>query len=342
MKKKVFIGIDFSKKKFDAMLVYSDRMDTPVHNSFENTKSGCEDLLAWLKSETGRPDEEWLFCGEHTGLYGVTLCEFLIRKKLFIRMENPLQIKLSSGVKRGKNDKADSLSIALYACRYQDRAKAYQLPCKALHALSLLLSFRHRLLANKHALLVAAKEVRSVYQRDATARYIYERSRREIEHLNKEIKAAEAKMEELIRENEEICRNYERVSSIKGIALINTVAILVATQNFTTFDTSRQFACYAGLAPFGKQTGSSLNTAPHVSHIANKKIKVLLTQAARCAVRCDPVMRNYYRRKIAEGKPDWLVINNVRNKLVHLAFALVRNKQLYQAGYTNRSPLMTG
>ena len=99
--------------------------------------------------------------------------------------------------------------------RYQDRTKAYQPPCEALHSLSLLLSFRHRLLDNKHALPVAAKELRSVYQRDTTARYVYERSQREIEHLNREIKAAEAKMEELIRENEEIRRNCERVSSIK-------------------------------------------------------------------------------------------------------------------------------
>jgi hypothetical protein len=53
-------------------------------------------------------------------------------------------------------------------------------------------------------------------------------------------------------------------------------------------------------------------------------------------------MKNYYRRKIAEGKPEWLVINNVKNKPVHLAFALVRNKQLYQAGYTNRPALLTG
>jgi hypothetical protein len=60
-------------------------------------------------------------------LYSVCLSEFLIRKELFLWLENPLQIKLSSGIKREKNDRTDSREIALYACRYQDKARLYQL-----------------------------------------------------------------------------------------------------------------------------------------------------------------------------------------------------------------------
>jgi hypothetical protein len=87
------------------------------------------------------------------------------------------------------------------------------------------------------------------------------------------------------------------------------------------------------MAPFGKQSGTSIKTQPHVSHLANKQIKVLLTQAAKSAVRYDPNIRDYYQRKIAEGKNKWLVINNVRNKLIHRIFALVKNKQSYQLDY---------
>jgi hypothetical protein len=39
--------------------------------------------------------------------------------------------------------------------------------------------------------------------------------------------------------------------------------------------------------------------------------------------------------KKADGKENGLIINNVRNKLIHRIFALVRNKQLYQLDYTN-------
>jgi transposase len=185
--KNLFIGIDFSKKKIDASVM--ERSDTKkmCHQEFANSKEGCAELLKWVKGQTLLPSSEWLFCGEHTGLYSMLLSEFLIKKKMFMWLENPLQIKLCSGIKREKNDKIDSRDIALYACRYQDRAKAYQLPEKTLQSLSLLLSFRERLLGNKHTLLVSSREVRKVLQRDTTARYIYEQSARDIARISKEV-----------------------------------------------------------------------------------------------------------------------------------------------------------
>jgi len=333
MKKNLFIGIDFSKEKLDVSLLHSEDLEQIAYQCFENSKEGCEMLLRWVKSQSHSKQETWLFCGEHTGLYSVLLCEYLLKKGMFIWLENPLQIKQSTGIKRDKNDKIDSRDIALYAYRFQDKSKCYHLPDKALKSLELLLSFRERLVGNKHTLVVSAKEIRAVLQRNPTARYIYEQSQKDITRINKEIKEIEKQMSDLIREDEEIKQNYELVSSIKGIALINTVAVIVATQNFTRFENSRQFACYAGMAPFGKQSGSSIQTKPHVSHLADKKIKVLLTLAAKCAIRHDPDIRHYFERKQAEGKKDWLIVNNIRNKLIHRIFAVVRNKQLYQVDY---------
>ncbi len=335
MKKTLFIGIDFSKKTFDVSVIHQDNLQKVDYQQFENSKEGCSALLKWIKTLTKEPCSHWLFCGEHTGLYSVCLSEFLIKKGLFIWLENPLQIKMSSGIKREKNDKVDSREIALYAYRYQDKARVYQLPEKALKSLELLLSFRERLVGNKQVLLISASEIRRVMNRDATARYIYEQSKKDVERINKEIKEVEKRMLEQIASDESLQENYELVSSIKGVALINTVAILVATQNFTRFENSRQFACYAGMAPFGKQSGTSINTKPRVSGLANKKIKVLLTQAVQCAIRHDRNIRQYYERKLAEGKNKWLIINNLRNKMIHRIFAVQRNKQLYQVDFCN-------
>jgi transposase len=333
MKKKLFIGIDFSKKTFDVSVIHGSDLEEVKYKQFENTPKGCEELLKWTKKQTVLSMEDGLFCGEHTGLYGILLSEFLIKQGLFMWLENPAQIKLCSGLKREKNDKIDSKDIALYACRYQDKAKAYQLPDAALRALGLLLPYRERLLSNKQTLLVAANEIRAVLQADETAGYIYQKSKKQIEEINNEIKEVEEKMKNIIKANEALNETYNLVTSIKGIALINTVAIIVATQNFTRFETPRQFACYAGLAPFGKQSGTALNTQPHVSHWADKKIKVLLTQAAICAVRYDENLRNYYELKIAEGKHMGLVLNNVKNKLIHRIFAVVKHQEMYREDY---------
>ncbi len=335
MEKSLFIGIDFSKKTFDVSVVHQSNLQVVDYGQFENSKEGCVSLLKWVKASTKEPFDKWLFCGEHTGLYSICLSEFLVRKGLNIWLENPLQIKQSCGIRRDKNDKADSREIAFYAYRFQDKAKTYSLPCKALKSLELLLSFRERLVSNKQSLLVSSVEIRRVMQKDATARFIYEQSKKDIDRINKEIKEVEKRMLQQVQSDEHLRENYELVSSIKGVALINTAAILVATQNFTRFENSRQFACYTGMAPFGKQSGTSINTKPRVSQLADKKIKVLLTQAAKCAIRHDPNIRQYYQRKLAEGKDKWLITNNIRNKLIHRIFAIVRNKLLYQVNYIN-------
>jgi len=335
MEKKVFIGIDFSKKTFDVSVIHHNNLQSEDYQQFENSRAGCLCLLKWLQALHLEPSENWLFCGEHTGLYSVILSDFLVKKGFFLWLENPLQIRQSSGIRREKNDRVDSREIAMYALRFQDRARAYCLPGKALQALELLFSFRERLVGNKQVLLTSSAEMRCVIRRDPTARYIYEQSKKDIERINKEIKEVERRMLEAVKSDSELHENYKLVSSIKGIALINTVAILIATQNFTRFENSRQFACYAGMAPFGKQSGTSINTKPHVSRLANKKIKVLLTQAAKCAIRYDPNIRSYYGRKLAEGKNDWLIINNIRSKLIHRIFAVVNSKQFYQMDYKN-------
>jgi transposase len=335
MKKTLFIGIDFSKKTFDASAVHQNDIQSVNYQQFKNNKEGCDALVKWLKIFSDEPVSHWLFCGEHTGLYSVCLSEFPVRKGFFVWLENPLQIKQSCGIKRDKNDRADSREIALYACRFQDKARAWKLPEKSLQSLELLLTFRERLLSNKHNLLVSSAELRGVMQRNSTVRYIYEQSKKDIERINKELKEVEKRMLKEIESDDALQENFRLVSSVKGIALINTAAILVATQNFTRFANSRQFACYSGMAPFGRQSGTSLNCKPRVSKCADKKIKVLLTQAAKCAINYDINIRRYYERKLSEGKHSWLIVNNVRNKMIHRIFAIVKNKQAYQVDYAN-------
>jgi len=334
MKKKLFIGIDFSKETIDVS--FFEREEDVNYSQFENNKNGFTAMLKWIKSLNPVNEQDWLLCGEHTGLYSIELASFLVKKKLFIWLENPLQIKLSSGIKREKSDEVDSLDIALYACRFQDRAKEYRLPDKSFFALQNLLAFRERLVKNKVCLQVSANETRRVYQRDKTACYIYEHSMQEIERLDKEIQNVEKQMLEIIETNEKLAQNYYLVKSVKGIGMINTVAILIHTQNFTTFENSRQFSSYAGMAPFDDSSGKTRKRGRHIKKLGtNKEMKALLTQAAKSAVVHDDELRSYYQRKLAEGKPMKMVINNVRNKLLHRVFAVVAKKQPFQNNYMN-------
>ena len=250
--KNLFIGIDFSKKTFDVSFFEKEGTGEIFYSRFENNKDGFKHLVKWISKHTDVCKEEWLFCGERTGLYSLELPAFLLKQNLFIWLENPLQIKRSSGIKREKTDKTDSLEIAHYAFRFQDKARCYKLPDKVFMSLQNLLSFRGRLVKNKQELLVAAKEMRRVFNRDKTARYIYEQSMLEIGRLNKKVKEVEEQMLLLLDETEELKTNYERITSIKGIGMINALTILIYTENFTRFTDCRKFSCYVGVVPFDK------------------------------------------------------------------------------------------
>ena len=74
--------------------------------------------------------------------------------------------------------------------------------------------------------------------------------------------------------DEELKENYAIITSIKGVARQNATCMLVYTNNFKKFGYDpRKIACYYGVAPFGKQSGTSVNTPAHTSHFANKLIK---------------------------------------------------------------------
>ena len=331
MKKFLFIGIDFSKSKFDVTLLETIEQTSFVQEWFENDSKGYKTFLKRVSKQSKIKRETWLFCGEHTGLYSRGLSEFLTKKGLFVWLENPLQIKCSWGIKRAKNDIIDSIEIARYALRFQDKATAYKPVDKKTDSLRLLFSYRERLVKIKVALEVSANEMRRVINRDETARGIFEDSNREIERLKNKIETIEKKMHKIIMDSE-MRENYLLMVSIKGVGMLTAVSLLVRTNNFVSFENARQLACYCGCAPFGNQSGT-VDKGNHISRLANKDLKVLLTLCARSAALHNKELSAYYRRKIAGGKKDRVVINNIRNKLIQRIFAVVKHKTPYRQNY---------
>ena len=155
-----------------------------------------------------------------------------------------------------------------------------------------------------------------------------------VTELNKEIEKIDKRIAELIDSDDELAQVFTIVTSIPGIGTQNAVCLMVYTDNFRRFNfDSRKIACYYGIAPFGRDSGTSVHTDPHVHYMANRQIKAMLSQAALSAARFNPVIASYYSRLIAKGKKRQIVLNNVKNKLVHIVTAMVRNKQLFDKDY---------
>lgn len=106
------------------------------------------------------------------------------------------------------------------------------------------------------------------------------------------------------------------------------------TDNFRKFNyKSRKIACYYSLASFGRDSGISVHTDPHVHYMSNWQIKAMLTQAALAAVNFNPIIAAYYERLINAGKKKQVALNNVKNELVHWVTAVVKNKQTFDPNY---------
>lgn len=338
--KKIFIGIDFSKEKFDATAIFAanqlSQCAKSLHQTFKNTREGFKKFMAWVAGIAPEiKAEEILFCGENTGIYSELISTLLDAEGYTMWLESALQIKRSMGIQRVKSDKADSAVIAEYAMRFQDKAVAYKPLKESLKALHEIFKYRAHLVREKQALTIRSKEkLLTDMKLSKSLKFMRDSSEMIVRRIDKEIKKCDKLMKETIEEDEELKANFEIVTSIKGVALQNAAVLLVVTNNFKRFDfNARKLACYYGVAPFGKESGSSVHTTPHTSCFADCQIKALLSEAAKCAVIYCDELKEYYQRLIARGKKHMVALNNVKNKLLHMIVAMVKSGHKYEKNH---------
>lgn len=323
MKFKEALGIDVSKKTIDAVLYLN-----AGYCQFDNTIKGYKTMLLWVKKQTGLKPDQVLICFEHTGLYSLPLAVFLNQQGLTFSMVPALEIKRSLGIVRGKNDKVDAKRIAEYAYLRREQLKAFKLPSTNVLSLQKLLSLRERMVVQRAGYIGSMKEYKTMLkQKDYES--LFSIHQKMIHYLSKQIETIEKEMIALIDSDEKMNLLYNLMVSIKGVGLILASNLLVTTNCFMSFTDSRKFACYAGIAPFEKQSGTSLKMRSKVSHLANKKMKSLLNLSASSAIQADPELKAYYQRRVESGKSKMSTLNIVRNKIVHRIFAVVKRGTPY-------------
>lgn len=322
MKKKWFIGIDISKKTLDIVIYDSARKHTGNENyrCLSNNKEGYNALLSWFKQKKIARSNVVIGL-EHTGIYGFKLRLFLEKQHLDYCAFNPLHLKRSLGLVRGKNDKIDAERIAYFTYLHRDELIYSHLSGTTILRLQELSAERKRFVtqqAGHKAILTDNKEGHTT----STLR----RAKRMVKVLEEEIKAIDEEMETLIGADQSMATNYALLTSIKGIGNVNAISTIIQTNNFEAFETARQYACYLGIAPFGHTSGTSVKRATRVSNIGARQLKADLSQAARSAIVWDKELKEYYERKTKEGKAYGVILNAVKFKLVCRMFAVVRRR----------------
>lgn len=316
-------GADISKLTFDAHLYCKSQ-----HKVFSNDNKGFRMFIHWITKVSGLELNNVLICFEHTGLYSYPLASFLSKKAVQFCMIPGLEIKRSMGVARGKNDRVDSMRIAEYAYLRRNKITAYTMPSDHIFKMKKLISLRERVVKNRAGYKADLKEIKSMLKRKDNE-LLFKTQEQIINHLTKQIERLEAEITSIIKSDTQMDKLYKLITSVKGIGLILAANFLVVTDCFTKFDNGRKFACYAGIAPFEHQSGTSLKVKSRVNHMANKNMKKLLNISAISAIGFDPELRKYYKDRVNSGKSKMSTMNIIRNKIVHRVFAVVKRGTPY-------------
>jgi transposase len=317
----IFIGTDVSKFTLDHGI-----HKVMVHQKTANNKEGFKSWLKWA-FQFGSREQLWVVM-EHTGYYCYQFELFLHQHQIRYSKVAALEIKRSVGLVRAKSDKADALLISRYGWMNRDRLKTQELSAAVITELKDLVNLRDKLVRDRSGYKARMKE-QAATRRYAKAHVQSKVQLQMIKELTNGIKEVEVAIKDLLKEDAVLFNNYKLLVSIKSVGFVTAIYMLAYTENFRKFLNSRKFACYAGLAPFEHSSGTSLRRKNRVSHYANKKAKCLLNLAASVAIQHNPEMKEYYQRRVAEGKSKMGTLNIIRNKLVDRMFAVIKRETPY-------------
>ncbi|WP_303316290.1 transposase [Flavivirga abyssicola] len=281
---------------------------------------------SYLLKGTG---QQYHICTEHTGKYTWSLMHVLINLDCKFYVVNPLHLKRSLGLTRGKNDKVDAIRIAHFIKKNYQDTEIFVPKRDVIQNLQILVSERKFRIQQRQQLSTKNKELNVLDNRKLAFKLIKENNKL-IKELSVQVKTIEQQIKELIKQDSGLFAINKQLKSIPGIGDVLCWNLIIKTNEFKSIREPRKLACYAGVAPFANTSGTSVFGRNRVSNLADKSLKKLLHLGAMSAIRLNNDLACYYRRKVMEGKNKMSVLNAVRNKIIHIIFALIKNQDFYQ------------
>lgn len=316
------MGIDISKDKIDFCLLDTLNHEVVKRGTITNTR---KELIKWLNM---LDHNHITFAMEHTGHYGAMLCWVLSEKGAIFYLINPLELKKSLGIQRGKTDSIDAYRIANYTFINKHTLRPVELPCKELRKLKALITARQQFVKISVQLQNSIK-ANIILNKTIDIKGLIKRQKAQLAFTKKTLESIEQEMQEIIKSSKELSKSYEKVTKVIGIGPMTAIKCIAATDNFIKFSNARKFSCHCGLAPFPYQSGSSVKGRNRTHYLKEASLKGVLFKAAISAIQHDPQLKKYYARKLNEGKHKLSVLNAVANKLVLRIFAVAKRNESF-------------
>lgn len=322
-----YVGFDVSDDWLDVALLNSS--GELIHEEqLPNEKKAVRKLVRSLVKDHGVNITQSLFCLEPTGHYSYALIEVLVAMKVPAWLAHPFHIKQVSSDLRGKSDKLDAIRIASYAYRYQDKARLITEDQIRFTELKQLIMKREQLVKDRSRVKAQLSHINKHMQRSLQKTFdSVDGALKKV--LDKQLQRIEQLIERWIGSDPQIQQQYDLLCSIPGIGDVVAMNMLAITDGFLSFTDPKALACHCGVAPFEHKSGKTIKGRARTSPRSNSTLRPLLKLSALNARQHDPGLKRYYERKLAQGKPEQLVLNAIAGKLIDRAFAVLRRGTPY-------------
>jgi transposase len=335
-KPRFFVGIDIASATFtSAVGEMGEKWQIVVRPAtFDNEYDSFAKYLKWLQ-EHGVTTENCVICMEATGVYNEVLAHFLIANRYRVAIEPPLKVKRAFKPEGHKSDPVDSAQIGEYAYRFWDELTLWKPRQEILEQIRTLLTVREQLVVERTGHLNALKALQRKAVRTPLAEAIHQKA---IAELKSHIQEVEAEIQRLIDQDPDFRRQVTLLVSIPGVGLLLAAHLLVIFQSVSLPPTPKTLAAFIGICPYDDKSGSSINHASTSRHYGPPALRKLLFLAALSLSTHNLQFHAYFLRKIQEGKPKQLVINNIANKLLKIVVAVIRSNTQFIPNYRSVHP----
>ena len=150
----------------------------------------------------------------------------------------------------------------------------------------------------------------------------------QLRQLLAQIEFTKGQMAELDAELERLLEGSP-ITTVPGIGTVCAAGILGEIGDVSRFGSASKIVAFAGCDPSVFESGEFEGTRAHLSKRGSPHLRWYLWLAADRARRFDPVLRDYYLKKRAEGKCHKVAISAVVRKLCSIIFAVLRDGKPY-------------
>jgi len=311
-----FVGIDVAK----AELVITAR-PTLERWTAPNTDAGIAALVTRLA-----PLAPTLLVLEATGGYERAVTAALVEHGLRAVIVNPRQVRAFAKAtgQLAKTDRIDADVLALFAERV--RPEWRPLDDEATTDLAAVLLRRRQLsdmlTAEKNRLGLARRSVRASLKKHIT-------------YLERELRITESELRERIeaspvwRVNDDLLQTTPAIGAITAQTMLADLPELGRLRH-------KQISALVGVAPMADDSGSS--RGKRSIRGGRARVRQVLYMATLVATRHNPVIRIFYHRLLAVGKPKKVALVACMRKLLTILNAMIRDQKPWTATLTAAEP----